>query len=102
MKVVLSVEAKNYDGRPLVEPSGAVIKLNEAIAHQLAIHEGGDQAILKYNLGMKLFNATEPVEISEAEEVLIREVANKMVAIVSAQIQIILNDAKALANSNAK
>lgn len=102
MKVDLSVEARNYDGKPLVEHNGAVIKLNEAIANNLAISEGKDQAILKYNLGTKLYSAKGPIDITEAEEALIRDVANNLVAIVSAQIQIILNDAKALANSNAK
>ena len=93
MKMNLSVPAQTLAGQPWKE-NGEVVMLNKVVANRLFVMDGKDKPVEKYELAIKLHNATGEVEITEAEKTLIKEASADLIVALAAQIQIIVNNAK--------
>ncbi len=93
MKLNVSVPALTLAGEPMTE-NDKIIMLNQVLANRLFTMDSKEKAIEMYLLACKIYKAKGEIEIDEAEKAMIKEATSTLIVAFSAQIQIIINNAK--------
>lgn len=79
MKKNLNVIFKSLDGRDIVE-NGKPIKISRLVAERLYYDQNVSDKLRASAMAIKLFSATEPVEMEKEDIEMIKEVCKKPVA----------------------
>lgn len=95
MKVNLTKPASGLNGKPLKD-HGDVIMMNRFLANTISLMDSIGDPLQKYELAVKLYDASNDIEIAESEKIIIKHVceSGKMPIIIAAQILNIINNAK--------